>query len=148
MGPRNSGVSFGSEGDVSIELLEQGKGSEATRMASISDSDWTDHPAKLPAKSLTLRSLTSRVRWMFWIGFVVIAIIVALSVLASEIFHFLPDEDDVILLQSPVSCDLTVGNGGIQGAFLINLRGATHLTFREAKAIVRVLSFTASIYAA
>ena len=48
-------------------------------------------------------------------------------------------------MHSPVSCDLAVQTGrGLQNAFTINLRGATHYTFTEAKAIVRI--FTLDTY--
>lgn len=107
-------------------------------MTSISDNGWTGPTGKLPPKSLNLVSLTSRVRWMFWTALATIVIIIGLSILASKIVQFLPYTDGIIL-NSPVSCDLSVKGGGFQGAFSINLRGATHLTFSEAKAIVRVL---------
>jgi len=138
MGPRKSGASFVSERNVSFELLERGNGSERTRMSSLSDNDWTETNGKLPAKNLTRRSLTSRTRWMFWIGFVTTAIIIGLSFLASEIWNFLPQTDGLIV-HSPISCDLSVTTGSaFQSAFTINLRGATRLTFSEAKAIVCV----------
>ena len=69
-------------------------------------------------------------------GLLTFVIVVGLSVLASDIWYFLPGTQSSDLLGKSVSCDLQVRSGSsVQGAFTINMRGATHLTFTQAKAI-------------
>ena len=72
----------------------------------------------------------------FWMGLLTFVIVVGLSVLASDIWYFLLGAQRFDLLCKSVSCDLQVRSGSsIKGAFTINTRGATHLTFTQAKAI-------------
>ena len=130
-----SGVKSDVEREEAFELIEQDKRRQIPSLDFIDD-DATDASPRMPPKALHLRSTKQTVRLAFWTGFVTLLLIVGLSVLASNIQGLLPDLSMGATVHSPVSCDLTVSHGGsLQGAFTINLRGASHLTFTEAKAM-------------
>lgn len=118
-----------------FELLDQ-KTDQRSTLGSINNHDWPSTPAsRLPPKPLSLRSTTHIVRTAFWTGLGVLAIIIGLSFLASSLHVFLPDTS-YFQLHNSISCDLmTERRSKFQTAFTVNLRGATHLTFTEAKAI-------------
>ena len=97
--------------------------------------DWTTVTSRLSPKTLPLRTTTQVVRRLFWTGILAIIIIIGLGVLIRMIPYFLP-HDYSFDLDSKISCDLSTNQGGkLQNAFALNLRGATHLSFTEARAI-------------
>jgi len=120
---------------AALELLDQ-KTDKRSILGSI-DNEWTTTPtSRLPPKPLSPRSTTRIVRTAFWTGFAVVIIIIGLSLLAAWLYLFMPDTSAFQVLNSPISCDLmNERRSRVQNAFTINLRGATHLTFTEAKAI-------------
>ena len=116
--------------DDTIELLDQ-----RSALVSIAN-DWEASTPRLPPKTLPLQTTTHVVRKFFWTGVLTLIVIIGLSVLLWLVPYALPDTNDVFLVHSDISCDLTSNQGGaVQNAFTINMRGATHLTFTEAKAI-------------
>ncbi|KAL2054314.1 hypothetical protein ABVK25_005455 [Lepraria finkii] len=133
---RYSGVSLDNDNtDDSFELLEQSKTGQTSTLASFNN-DWTNQSSRLPARILPLRSTTHAVRSAFWMGLLTFVTVVGFSVLASDIWCFLLGAKRSDLLSKSASCDLQVRSGSsVQGAFTINMRGATHLTFTQAKAI-------------
>ena len=134
MRPKSWGNSPKSDEEDVFELLKQNKHNEAP-ILDFAETEATASISRLPAKSLPLRSTTHVVRILFWSGALASALIIGLSILTSHISHFLPDTD-VLPLTSSISCDLSTNqDGALQNAFTLNLRGATHLSFTEAKAI-------------
>ena len=121
--------------DDSVELLEQSKTGQTSSLESLNN-DWTSTSSTLPARTLPLRSTIHIIRSAFWKGLVTVVIVIGLSVLASDIPRFLVSTESADLLSKSISCDLQVRSGSsVQGAFIVNMRGATHLTFTQAKAI-------------
>ncbi len=117
-----------------FELLDQ-KIHQRSTLDCTNNEPPTTPISTLPPKALSPRSTTRIVRTAFWTGFVGIVLIIGLSILASLIYAFLPDTSSFVL-NNPISCDLAnERRSKVQTAFTINLRGATHLTFTQAKAI-------------
>lgn len=115
--------------DAAFELLDQ-----KSTLGSI-DNDWTPSTSRLPPKNLPLRTKSQVVRTLFWTGAIAVGLIAGISVLASDLFYFLPYTDS-LQIKGGVSCDLRTGQAGtLQDAFTLNLRASTHLSFTEAKAI-------------
>lgn len=103
---------------------------------------WTIIPTpRLPPKLLSLQSTTHTVRILFWTGLLVVSIITGLSILAASLHLFLPNlqvslSTSSLEIKNSVSCDLSYEKGSrIQNALTINIRGAAHLTFTQARAI-------------
>ena len=136
MAPRYLGVSSNNDKDDSFELLERSKTGQRSASESL-DNDFPASTARLPARTLPIRSTKDVVSSAFWTGLIATTIVVGLGVLVSKLDLFLEYADTYVdLLSNSVSCDLQVQNGGsLQNAFTINMRSATHLTFTEAKAI-------------
>ncbi|KAL9102162.1 MAG: hypothetical protein Q9163_002662 [Psora crenata] len=89
----------------------------------------------LPAKKLPRHNIGRPCRSLAVVGLTTTAIIVGLSVLASEVYHLEP-ATKWTSVSDTISCDLTTGNpSSVQDAFTINLRGGARLTFGEAKVI-------------
>ena len=130
--------SYDSKKEISVELLEHGKGSETTE-ASVGDIDRTDSSSRLLATSLEFQSFKSRVHWRLWISLATLCIIIGLIYFAYKLDDLLPYDYGLEVTHSKISCDLALPSGGLQNAFIINLRGATHLSFTQAKAIVCVV---------
>lgn len=139
MSPKPWSTFSKNEGEDGFELLENNNSFNAYQ-SSTSDSIqqiWAAPTSALPAKNLRLQSTTHVVRSAFWMGVLVAILIIGLSLLADNLHHFKPyPYFDDIELKSAVSCDLTISQGSaFQSAFIIDLRGATHLSFSQAKAI-------------
>ena len=136
MAHRYSSASGASEQGDSFELL-YGPRVESLGGMTVVNPGESKSISRLPAKRLPLRSTTRVVRHLFWVGLAAVTIIIGLSVLASQLHNFLPDTS-FFELNSPISCDLysrSAQSGAFEGAFTINLRGKSHLTFTQAKAI-------------
>ena len=119
----------GDEKDDASELLDQ-----RSALVSIAN-DWEAATSRLPPKTLPLRTTTHVVRKLFWTGALTLVVITGLSILLSLIHNFVPHPDS-LYIRSSISCDLTTRSpSAMQNAFIINLRGAKHLTFTEAKSI-------------
>lgn len=115
--------------DDAFELLDHRSTTDSITNA------WTTPTSRLPPKTLPPQTTTRVVRQLFWTGALAVVIIIGLSVLISGIPSFLPNTNSYDL-DSRVSCDLSTAQGGkLQNAFTLNLRGATQLSFTEAKAI-------------
>jgi len=118
-----------------FELLEQSKTDQKPTLGSINNKWATTPTSRLPPRPLSPQLTTRIVRTAFWIALPVIIVIVGLSFLADSIAIFLPDTS-YFQLNNPISCDLMTGQRSkLQSAFTINIRGATHLTFAQAKAV-------------
>ena len=97
-----------------------------------SDDDFDKPTSRLPPKPLPGRR---KYRPFFVVSLATTVIIIALSVLLSAIKYMLPSPGWDGLQLTGISCDLmdTQNSSRLESAFQINLRGAAHLSFAEAK---------------
>lgn len=117
------------------ELIQRNR--TATRSSlqhSEPDDDLVKPTSRLPPKPLPGRS---KYRPFIVASSITIVTIVSLAVLLSMIDNFLPEAQWEGIELTGTSCDLldTKNSSRIQSAFQINLRGAAHLNFGEAKMI-------------
>ena len=90
---------------------------------------------QLAPKKLNLRPTTYIIRKAVYAELLVIIVIIGLCILAAQLNEFVPDTSWSGVNDTD-SCDLwTNQRSNFQNAFTINLRGSTHLTFTQAKAI-------------
>lgn len=119
--------------DDTFELLEQSQTGQRSNLNTTND-NMTKSTSRLSAKPLFLRSATQTVRSTFWVGCLAVAIIIALSIIASKIPDYIPDTS-FFSLNGQISGDLMIQNGSAQHAFTIDLRGSPELTFPQTKAV-------------
>lgn len=144
MTPKHCGASSPNEFDDAGDAFEllQHRRTPSTRQISTLKSkknmvdDWAmASTPRLPAKHFTFQSTRRIVHILFWTGLLGSLIIGGLSTLATLLQYFLPYRNGLDFKHS-LSCDLNYEQGDkIQNAFTINLRGAAHLTFTQARAI-------------
>lgn len=137
MSRHRSGISPNDKDDAghAFDLLEQSQADPESISGSIDSKRIITPTSRLSPKSLPLRSATHVVRTAACTGIPIIITIFGLIVFAVSLCIFVPNTS-YFTPDLPISCDLATNQGNkFQHAFTINLRGATHLTYTEAKAI-------------
>lgn len=132
-----SGISPNDKDDAghAFEPLEQSQADSQSTSGSIDSKRIITPTSRLSPKSLPLRSATHAVRTAASTGIPVIITIFGLIVFAASLCIFVPNTRN-FAPDLAISCDLATNQGNkFQNAFTINLRGATHLTYTEAKAV-------------